>query len=73
MEFPNQLSCYYLPRQVLGTHSAYLCNTQLSCKSERPYEGVTKKFPDWVDNEIYAYNNKHSLRSNIKGYGGKTH
>jgi hypothetical protein len=24
-------------------------------------------------NEIYAYNNKHSLRSNIKGYGGKTH
>jgi len=26
-----------------------------------------------VDNEIYAYNNKHSLRSNTKGYGGKTH
>jgi hypothetical protein len=24
-------------------------------------------------NKIYAYNNKHSLRSNIKGYGGKTH
>jgi len=24
-------------------------------------------------NEIYAYNNKNSLRSNIKGYGGKTH
>jgi hypothetical protein len=24
-------------------------------------------------NEIYAYNNKHSLRSNTKGYGGKTH
>jgi hypothetical protein len=32
-----------------------------------------QKFPDWVDNEIYAYNNKHSLRSNKKGYGGKTH
>jgi hypothetical protein len=32
-----------------------------------------QKFPDWVDNEIYAYNNKHSLRSNTKGYGGKTH
>jgi hypothetical protein len=28
-----------------------------------------KKFPDWVDNEIYAYNNKHSLRSDTKGYG----
>jgi hypothetical protein len=32
-----------------------------------------QKFPDWVDNEIYAYYNKHSLRSNIKGYGGKIH
>jgi hypothetical protein len=31
-----------------------------------------QKFPDWVDNEIYVYN-KHSLRSNKKGYGGKTH
>jgi hypothetical protein len=34
---------------------------------------VYQKFPDWVDNEIHAYNNKNSLRSNIKGYGGKTH
>jgi hypothetical protein len=34
--------------------------------------GCIQKFPDWVDNEIYAYNNKHSLRSNIKGCGGKT-
>jgi hypothetical protein len=32
-----------------------------------------QKFPDWVDNEIHAYNNKHSLRNNIKGYGDKTH
>jgi hypothetical protein len=30
-----------------------------------------QKFPDWVDNEINN-NNKHSLRSNTKGYGGKT-
>jgi len=30
-----------------------------------------QKFPDWVDNEIN--NNKHSLRNNTKGYGGKTH
>jgi hypothetical protein len=35
--------------------------------------GYIQKFPNWVDNEIYAYNNKHSLRSNTKGYGGKTH
>jgi hypothetical protein len=33
--------------------------------------GCIQKFPDWVDNEIK--NNKHSLRSNTKGYGAKTH
>jgi hypothetical protein len=31
-----------------------------------------QKFPDWVDNLINN-NNKHSLRNNTKGYGGKTH
>jgi hypothetical protein len=35
--------------------------------------GGIQKFPDWVDNEIYAYNNKHSLRSNAEGYDGKSH
>jgi hypothetical protein len=35
--------------------------------------GCIEKFPDWVDNEIYAYKNKHPLKSNTKGYGGKTH
>jgi hypothetical protein len=30
-------------------------------------------FPDWVDNEINNNNNKYSLRSNMNGYGGKTH
>jgi hypothetical protein len=35
--------------------------------------GCTQKFPYRVDNEIYDYNNKHSLSSNTKGYGGKTH
>jgi hypothetical protein len=34
---------------------------------------VYKKFPDWVDKEIYDYNNKHSLRSNEEGCGGRTH
>jgi hypothetical protein len=34
--------------------------------------GCIQKFPDWVDNELND-NNKHSLRSNTKGYGGKTH
>jgi len=34
------------------------------------YEGVSKSFQDLGDNEI---NNRHSLRRNTKGYGGKTH
>jgi hypothetical protein len=34
--------------------------------------GCIQNFPDWVDNETNANNNKHSLRSNAKGYGGKT-
>jgi hypothetical protein len=38
-----------------------------------PLRGCIQKFPDWVDNEINNNNNKHSLRSNIKGYGDKTH
>jgi hypothetical protein len=32
-----------------------------------------QKFPDRVDNEINAYVWYYSLRSNTKGYGGKTH
>jgi hypothetical protein len=35
--------------------------------------GCIQKFPDWIDKEIYAYNNKHSLRSNTKDYGSKTY
>jgi hypothetical protein len=31
-----------------------------------------QKFPDWVDNEINN-NNKHSLRSNTKEFGGRSH
>jgi hypothetical protein len=34
--------------------------------------GCDQKFPVWVDNEIYAYNNKHSLRSNTKDYAKLT-
>jgi hypothetical protein len=35
--------------------------------------GCIQKFPDWIKNEINNNNNKHSLRSNTKGYGDKTH
>jgi hypothetical protein len=33
--------------------------------------GCIQKFPDRVDIEIYAYKNKHSFRSNTKGYEGE--
>jgi hypothetical protein len=36
------------------------------------YESVSKSIRT-ESYEIYAYNNKHSLRSNTKCYGGKTH
>jgi hypothetical protein len=48
-------------------------NKALNVEIASKIQGCIQKFPDWVDNEIYAYNNKHSLRSNTKGYGGKTH
>jgi hypothetical protein len=32
-----------------------------------------QKFPDRVDKEIHAYNNKHSLTGKTKCYGGKIH
>jgi hypothetical protein len=42
--------------------------------NDRPklIRGCIQKFPEWVDNEINN-NNKHSFRSNTKGYSGKTH
>jgi hypothetical protein len=44
-----------------------------SVPSSKMIRECIQKFPDWVDNEIYAYNIKNSLRSNTKGYGDKTH
>jgi hypothetical protein len=44
----------------------------VTCYEHRMNAGLCiQKFPDWVDNEIN--NNKHLLRSNTKGYGGKNH
>jgi hypothetical protein len=34
--------------------------------------GCIQKFPDGINNEIHNNSNKHSLRSNTKGYGGQT-
>jgi hypothetical protein len=47
--------------------------SKLGALKRREVRECIQKFPDWVDNEIYAYNNKHSFRSNTKGYAGKTY
>jgi hypothetical protein len=50
------------------------CEIHYKLQNNKPQiRGCIQKFPDRVVNEIYAYNNKRTLRSNIKGYGGKTH
>jgi hypothetical protein len=51
----------------------YHINTSTYLHFKLCVRGCIQKFSDWVDKEIYAYNNKHSLRSNTKCYGGKTH
>jgi hypothetical protein len=52
----------------------WLCNNlgDYSCGENADIWGCIQKLPDWVDNEINN-NNKHSLRSNTKGYGHKIH
>jgi len=41
-------------------------------QNELGVRGYIQKFPDWVDSELNN-NNKHWLRSNTKGCGGKAH
>jgi hypothetical protein len=70
----NELLCHF----VLGgwiwnccgdkTLIPFSFNALKSC-----LRGCIQKFRDWVDNKIYAYLLYYSLRSNTKGYGGKTH
>jgi hypothetical protein len=54
----------------------WLCYVEVPGKSKSKgtfiIRACIQKFPYWVDNEINN-NNKHSLRSNTKGYGAKTH
>jgi len=48
----------------------------VSCQTFK-YSNYAREYPKVfgliIGKEIYVYNNKHSLRSNTKGYGGKTH
>jgi hypothetical protein len=48
-----------------------LCSTKHHAM--KTCRGYIQKFPDWVDNEIYAYLWYYLLRSNTKGYGRRTH
>jgi len=60
------------PEHAYENHVNPGCSSIFEAATSR-MGGYIQKFPDWVYNEIYAYNNKHSLISNTKGYGGKTH
>jgi hypothetical protein len=55
-----------IPSSSKNTHTQQFWNLQYMI-----VRGYIQKFPGWVDN--VTNNNKHSLRSNTKGYGGKTH
>jgi len=49
----------------------FIAPANLNIQTET-YEGVSKSFRTESWREIYPYNNTHSLRSNTKGYEGKT-
>jgi hypothetical protein len=51
----------------------YLNFSAFTTQKNGEVRGCIQKFPDWVDNEIYAYLWFYSFRSDIKGHGGKTH
>jgi hypothetical protein len=69
-------------KTCLETGSLQICMSlprEISLDTTGPERGgggqfrvCIQKFPDWVDNETNN-NSKHPLRSNTKGYGGKTH
>jgi hypothetical protein len=63
---------------VVQTESTNLLPVTLACLNMLKYSygrptRVYPKVSGLSRNEIYAYNNKHSLRSNVECYGGKTH
>jgi hypothetical protein len=79
------IDCFHVSRKI-GWSSCLLEGTCISndiCILINPHIYVSsqemfhypciRKIWDWVDNEKHAYKNKHSLRSNTKSYGGKTH
>jgi hypothetical protein len=61
------------PIKHLGGKCRTVKHPQSKSSAIGKLRGCIQKFPDWVDNKIYAYNNKNSFRRNTKGYGVKTH
>jgi hypothetical protein len=60
-------------RRIFCFHILMISRCYVSWNVNCFIRGCIQKFPDLVDNEICAYLCYHSLGSNIKGYGGKTH
>jgi hypothetical protein len=56
-----------------GVYKTLDWRTDHAVCTQAQVRGCNQKFPDRVDNEINNSNNKHSLRSNTKCYGVKTH
>jgi hypothetical protein len=74
IRLPNSLLLEKLSHSASQETPRLLSNPQVHYSVRKipiQIRGCIQKFPDWVDNEIN--NNKHLLRSNTKGYGGKTH
>jgi hypothetical protein len=75
IETHNRLVTKLILRVPYQKGQSYVPNVLFSPQQHHQVRirGYIQKFPDWINNEIYAYNNKHSFRSNTKGYGSKTH
>jgi hypothetical protein len=69
-EFLDYLSDFVSKEGLLFHGMSYLLTPMTMSNN------ITRVYPKvsgLSHNEVYGYNNKHSLRSNKKGYDGKTH
>jgi len=76
-------NCKYVDYYCVSVSTTYSFTVQISSTlnlsditskvSLRCYTRVYPKVSGMSHTDIYAYNNKHSLRNSIKDYGGKTH
>jgi hypothetical protein len=62
---------FFTVEQGISWQAEWLLASEGLCSME--LRGCIQKFPDSIDNELYAYLWYYSLLSPSKGYGGKTH